>query len=53
MTQNTESPDTPGAFNIDYFHELDALSTGSTGLNPRAVADVMARYATEVFNPTP
>lgn len=38
---------------IDYFHELDALSTGSTGLNPRAVADVMARYATEVFNPTP
>jgi len=38
---------------IDYFRELDALSTGSTGLDPRAVAEVMARYATEVFKPVP
>jgi hypothetical protein len=38
---------------IDYFRELDALSTGPTGLDPRSVAEVMARYATEVFEPAP
>ncbi|HWR48262.1 MAG TPA: cupin domain-containing protein [Pseudonocardiaceae bacterium] len=37
---------------IDYFRELDALSTGRTGLDPRAVAEVMARYATEVVERT-
>jgi mannose-6-phosphate isomerase-like protein (cupin superfamily) len=37
---------------IDYFRELDALSTGAIGLDPRAVAEVMARYATEVVKPT-
>lgn len=38
---------------IDYFRELDAISTGPTGLDPRSVAEVMARYATEVFEPAP
>lgn len=38
---------------IDYFRELDALSTGPTGLDPRSVAEVMARYATEIFEPAP
>jgi hypothetical protein len=38
---------------IDYFRELDALSPGTAGLDPRAVAEVMARYATEVVKPTP
>ncbi|MDQ2791471.1 MAG: cupin domain-containing protein [Actinomycetota bacterium] len=38
---------------IDYFRELDALSTGQTGLDPHAVAAVMARYATELFKPAP
>jgi mannose-6-phosphate isomerase-like protein (cupin superfamily) len=38
---------------IDYFRELDALFTGPTGLDARAVAEVMARYATEVFEPAP
>lgn len=37
---------------IDYFRELNALSTGSTYLDPRTVAEVMARYATEVVKPT-
>lgn len=36
---------------IDYFRELDALSTGTTGLDPRAVAKIMARYATELVKP--
>jgi mannose-6-phosphate isomerase-like protein (cupin superfamily) len=36
---------------IDYFRELDALSTGTTGLDPRAVAEIMARYATELVKP--
>lgn len=38
---------------IDYFRELDALPTGPTGLDPRAIAEVMARYATEVFKSVP
>jgi mannose-6-phosphate isomerase-like protein (cupin superfamily) len=38
---------------IDYFRELDTLSTGTTGLDPRAVAEIMARYATELVKPTP
>ena len=38
---------------IDYFRELDSLSTGTTGLDPRAVAQIMARYATEVVQPRP
>jgi mannose-6-phosphate isomerase-like protein (cupin superfamily) len=36
---------------IDYFRELDALPTRPTGLDPRAVGEVMARYATEVLKP--
>lgn len=38
---------------IDYFRELDALTPGPTGLDSRAVAEVMARYATEIFKPAP
>ncbi|MGH3669711.1 MAG: cupin domain-containing protein [Pseudonocardiaceae bacterium] len=38
---------------IDYFRELDTLTTGTSGLDPRAVAGVMARYATEVVKPAP
>jgi hypothetical protein len=38
---------------IDYFRELDTLSTGTTGLDPRAVAEIMTRYATELVKPTP
>ena len=36
---------------IDYFRELDGLSRGQGGLDPQAIAAVMARYATEVFKP--
>ena len=38
---------------IDYFRELDTLSTRTTGLDPRAVAEIMAHYATELVKPTP
>lgn len=33
---------------IDYFRELDRLPKGPGGLDPKAVAAIMARYATEV-----
>jgi mannose-6-phosphate isomerase-like protein (cupin superfamily) len=38
---------------IDYFRELGTLPMGPTGLDPRAVAEVMSRYATEVVKPAP
>jgi mannose-6-phosphate isomerase-like protein (cupin superfamily) len=36
---------------IDYFRELDRLPKGPGGLDPKVVADIMARYATEVVGP--
>lgn len=36
---------------IGYFHELDGLPKGPRGLDPDAVAEIMARYATEVVSP--
>lgn len=33
---------------IDYFRELDRLPKSPAGLDPAAVAEIMARYATEV-----
>jgi mannose-6-phosphate isomerase-like protein (cupin superfamily) len=36
---------------IDYFRELDRLPKGPAGLDPELVADIMARYATEVVRP--
>ena len=36
---------------IDYFRELDRLPKTSGALDPVAVAEIMARYATEVFKP--
>jgi mannose-6-phosphate isomerase-like protein (cupin superfamily) len=35
---------------IEYFRELAASPTGSGGLDPRHVAEIMARYATEVVH---
>ncbi len=37
---------------IDYFRELDRLPKGSGGLDPKVVADIMTRYATEVVRPS-
>lgn len=36
---------------IDYFRELGRLPKTSGGLDPVAVGELMARYATEVFTP--
>ena len=36
---------------INYFRDPAALHSGPTGLDPREVAAVMARYATEVVRP--
>jgi mannose-6-phosphate isomerase-like protein (cupin superfamily) len=36
---------------IDYFRELANLRSRPTGLDPEEVAEVMARYATEVVRP--
>ncbi|MDQ3906126.1 MAG: cupin domain-containing protein [Actinomycetota bacterium] len=36
---------------IDYFRELDRLPKGPGGLDPKVVAGIMARYATEVAQP--
>jgi quercetin dioxygenase-like cupin family protein len=36
---------------IDYFRELATLRPGPSGLDPKQVAAVMARYATEVVQP--
>jgi quercetin dioxygenase-like cupin family protein len=41
---------TPNRY-IDYFRELDRLLKGSDGLDPKVVAGIMARYATEVVQP--
>jgi hypothetical protein len=37
---------------IDYFYELDRLPKGPNGLDPKAVAEIMARYSTEVVPPS-
>jgi mannose-6-phosphate isomerase-like protein (cupin superfamily) len=37
---------------IDYFRELDRLPKGPDGLDPAVVAGIMARYATEVVQPS-
>ena len=37
---------------IDYFYELDQLPKGPNGLDPKAVAEIMARYSTEVVPPS-
>ena len=37
---------------IDYFRDLASLRAGPNGLDPKEVAEVMARYATEVVRPT-
>ncbi|MCA1648151.1 MAG: cupin domain-containing protein [Chloroflexi bacterium] len=37
---------------IGYFRDLGGLRPGPHGLDPREVAEVMARYATEVIRPT-
>lgn len=36
---------------IDYFRELGTLATGSEGAYPKAILDVMSRYATEPYRP--
>ena len=41
---------TPGLY-VNYFRDLAALKPGPTGLDPREVGEVMARYATEVVRP--
>ncbi|WP_156994077.1 cupin domain-containing protein [Pseudonocardia acaciae] len=38
---------------IDYFRELGRLPVGPTGPDPSAMAEIMARYATEVVGPRP
>jgi hypothetical protein len=38
---------------IDYFRELGTLATGSEGAYPKAILDVMSRYATEPYRPLP
>ena len=37
---------------VDYFRDLANLRPGPNGLDPKQVAEVMARYATEVVRPT-
>jgi hypothetical protein len=36
---------------VDYFRDLASLRPVPCGLDPREVAEVMARYATEVVRP--
>src|SRR5215469_13034615 len=43
----TVTPD----FYIDFFRELANLRPGPSGLDPEEVAEIMARYATEVVRP--
>jgi hypothetical protein len=41
---------TPNLY-IEYFRDLATLVPGPGGLDPKEVAAVMARYATEVVHP--
>lgn len=44
---------TPGRY-IDYFRELQELHSGPNGLlDPRDILELMARYATEPYSPSP
>lgn len=38
---------------IDYFRQIAALQRGPDGINPRDVAELMSRYATEIVHPGP